>query len=73
MNDGAASATDGNSESIAGTAKLGGYWYIDIYSFDDGLVNYRLKVEVSDVTGATDPITLGDAPSGQNPGKQLEH
>lgn len=40
------SATDGNNELISGQVLVGGYWYIDVYSYS-GTTNYNVTVTVS--------------------------
>lgn len=42
----AVSGTDGNNEFIQYTVPMGGYWYIDIFSFD-GTTNYNVTITLT--------------------------
>ncbi len=42
----AASAQDGNSETISITIPVSGYWYIDVYSYE-GTIDYTLSIALS--------------------------
>jgi C1A family cysteine protease len=60
----ASSRNWGNNESIQGTVLVGGFWYIDVYSYE-GTTNYNVTVTLSG------PVATGPKAFGPTGTKQL--
>jgi hypothetical protein len=60
----ASSRNWGNNESIQGTVLVGGFWYIDVYSYE-GTTNYNVTVTLSG------PVATGPKAFGPTEAKQM--